>query len=518
MPKATTDQAVATARAQEYAIAQTADFAGQLAAYAPNLAAALPRHVSVERFKRVLITAVSLNPDLLYANRRTLFTSAVKCAADGLVPDGREAALVTYNTEVKQRDPVTKLDTKIRIDAVQYLPMIFGIRKRMRNSGDVLSATAEVIYKNDKFRYSLGDNPFIEHEPPELGTDRGPPIGAYARIVLKSGEVLRDVMSVKEIEAAKSQARGADKSLMWTKFWWEAWKKTVLKRCAKTAPQSPDLEFLEHVDEEPLDELEHQVDPTALDRLPGPGGQMVNGEAIENQADPGAAAEETEEQTFAVVDADGQVFDFDKPQNAAAALDMVFRAAAGRGSKHLDGIRETNAATLQALREHGLTEAVDKLESYQALDPGSGSGPVLENATGAPPVSETPGGTVAAAESDQPNHGPAHAGAAASGSKYEITGQSGVTAVESDLVPERESKMIVPPAPNGKPEWRAYAVGLFLPKLRQQKTTADLAYFLADNDENLKKARAVLAPPTIADINEAIEQQWAAIDKAERKA
>src|SRR5690349_12093399 len=63
----------------------------------PNLALALPKHIPVERFKRVILTALNLNPDLVGADRRSLFNAAQKAAQDGLVPDGREGALVIFN-------------------------------------------------------------------------------------------------------------------------------------------------------------------------------------------------------------------------------------------------------------------------------------------------------------------------------------------------------------------------------------------------------------------------------------
>jgi recombination protein RecT len=39
---------------------------------------ALPKHMPVERFMRVVLTAVNGNPDLLNADRQSLFESAMK--------------------------------------------------------------------------------------------------------------------------------------------------------------------------------------------------------------------------------------------------------------------------------------------------------------------------------------------------------------------------------------------------------------------------------------------------------
>jgi phage RecT family recombinase len=202
--------------------------------YAPNLVPVLPPDISLEMFKRVLITAMNAQPDLVLADRRSLFVAVQKCAGDGLLPDGREAALVVFNTKVKNK----RTGATQYIKKVEYIPMIFGIRKRMRNSGEVLSATAEVIFAKDKFAYRLGDEASIEHIPAVLGNDRGKQIGAYAIIKLRNGEVLREVMSIADIERVRAISRSKD-GPAWVNWYEEMARKSVLKRCAKGAPVSP---------------------------------------------------------------------------------------------------------------------------------------------------------------------------------------------------------------------------------------------------------------------------------------
>lgn len=213
-------------------------------AYAPNFAAVLPPNVSVAHFKRMVVLAISTNPDLWKADRRTLFNACVKCASDGLLPDGREAALVVYRTKIKDRQGQERY-----IDAAQYLPMVAGIRKRMRNSGDVISATAEVVYKNDHFRYRKGDDGGIEHEPAPLEAEPGQPIGAYAIIRLANGETIREVMRLHEIERVRSFSRAKD-GPAWKNWWTEMARKSALRRASKAVPQSALLERLLVRDEE----------------------------------------------------------------------------------------------------------------------------------------------------------------------------------------------------------------------------------------------------------------------------
>lgn len=210
------------------------NFETEFTAYADrHIATALPAHMPLSRFKRVVLTAVSLSPDLLNAERRSLFTACAKCAADGLVPDNREAALVVFNTKTKDGGWEKR---------VQYLPMIQGILKRARNTGELSSVSAQVVYENDDFDYVLGDEEQMTHKPPKLGMDRGKPIGAYAVAKLKDGTIQREIMGFAEIEKARAVSRAKDApSGPWVQWWSEQARKTVARRLFKWLPNSADL-------------------------------------------------------------------------------------------------------------------------------------------------------------------------------------------------------------------------------------------------------------------------------------
>lgn len=209
------------------------NFEIELAEYEPQIAAVLPDHIKPDHFRRTVITAVNLNPDLVRADRRSLFTSCVQAAQDGLYPDGKEAALVIFNTKVKRGG------AEEWIQKVQYMPMVKGIRKLMRNTGEVDSAVAHVVHERDHFDYELGDDEKIEHKP-AIG-DRGRPIAAYAIIKLANGEIIREVMDVAEIERVRAVSKAAQKG-PWVSWWGEMARKTVLRRAAKSAPTSAEVD------------------------------------------------------------------------------------------------------------------------------------------------------------------------------------------------------------------------------------------------------------------------------------
>lgn len=191
---------------------------------ATQFQAALPAHIPVERFARVVMTAIQNNGDLLACSRRSLFNAAMKAAQDGLLPDGREGAMVPYKGEVT------------------WMPMVGGIRKKARNSGEIATWDVHAVFANDAFEYELGDNPFIRHKP--ALANRGELIAVYSVATLKTGEKSRDVMSVEDVEKIRSKSRAPNGPWKDPIFYPEMAKKTVARRHSKVLPMSSDLDDL----------------------------------------------------------------------------------------------------------------------------------------------------------------------------------------------------------------------------------------------------------------------------------
>jgi len=196
--------------------------------------AALPPQIPVDKFIRTTMTAIQMQPDLLETDRRTLLGSCMKAAQDGLLCDGREAALVIFRTK---EGPKT-----------QYMPMVGGILKKIRNSGELASISANVVYDKDHFEYELGDYEAIKHKP-FLGAERGKAIAVYAIARTKDGAIYREVMSVAEVEKVRMTSRAKD-SGPWVQWWDEMARKTVIRRIAKRLPSSADVDAVFESDNE----------------------------------------------------------------------------------------------------------------------------------------------------------------------------------------------------------------------------------------------------------------------------
>lgn len=210
-----------------------------------EFANALPSQIPAAKFLRTTMTAIQMQPDLLNADRRSLLAACMKAAQDGLLLDGREAALVIFRGKSGPQ--------------VQYMPMIGGLLKKLRNSGQLASISAHVAYDGDEFRYELGDEERIVHRP-NMSGPRGKPIAAYAIARTKDGSVFREVMSFDEVEEVRAVSRARD-SGPWVAWWGQMARKTVTRRLAKWLPSSADIDQLLQHDNETSDLAPQVADP-----------------------------------------------------------------------------------------------------------------------------------------------------------------------------------------------------------------------------------------------------------------
>lgn len=181
-----------------------------------KIAVAIGSEREANRFTRIAVTAVQQNPDIVKAkDRGSILLSLSRCAQDGLLPDGTEAALVR------------------RGEKVTYQPMVAGLRKIATNYG--FRMFANCVYENDFFEYELGFEPKLTHIPAKLGTPRGEMIGAYAVAEHGSHGRFLEVMNRDEIDHIK-KASVSGASGPWANHYTEMARKTAVKRLFKQLP------------------------------------------------------------------------------------------------------------------------------------------------------------------------------------------------------------------------------------------------------------------------------------------
>lgn len=200
-----------------------------------QLAMALPKQFSAERFIRVAMTQLATNPKLQECTIESVTNCLLRCAQYGIEPDGRRAHLIPFN-----RECTLILDYK-------------GIAELVRRSGDVSYIHADVVRENDDFDYIFGSGAFLKHKPAIKA--RGDIICTYSFVKLKDGCEDFDVMSLEDINAIRNKSK-AKSSGPWVDHFAEMAKKTVFRRHSKWLPLSPESKGAIEDDDEPLTEQE----------------------------------------------------------------------------------------------------------------------------------------------------------------------------------------------------------------------------------------------------------------------
>jgi len=185
---------------------------------APKIAALLPPDVSPDKFRTVALAAIRAKPDLMHkCDQQSLFNAILNAAQDGLMPDGREGAIVP------------------RKGKAVWQPMTLGILKRVKSSGSVATLAANVVYDGEPFEVLLGDEDRIVHRRDMAKVQRGHEVAVYAIATLKDGSKEREVMTWDQVQDVRQSSAVPD-SEPWTKWADEMGRKTVIRRLAKRLP------------------------------------------------------------------------------------------------------------------------------------------------------------------------------------------------------------------------------------------------------------------------------------------
>jgi recombination protein RecT len=200
-----------------------------------QLAAALPKHLTPDRFIRVLLTATMRTPLLLECTQESLFKGVFDCAAMGLEVDGRRAHLIPFKNNEK------------RCVEAQLIIDYKGLVELAMRAGGVSSIHADVVCENDEFTEETGQ---VVHKI-DRRKPRGKPYAAYCKITFKDGGSKTEVMGAEDIEKIRQRSK-AKNAGPWVSDPGEMWKKTVARRALKWVPLSPEIR--EHIekDDEPV--------------------------------------------------------------------------------------------------------------------------------------------------------------------------------------------------------------------------------------------------------------------------
>lgn len=190
---------------------------------------ALPSVITPERFTRMVLSALSVNPKLAVCTPKSFLGAMMSAAQLGLEPNTPlgQAYLIPYRNH--------------GTDEVQFQIGYKGLIDLAYRSGEVELVQAHIVYANDTFECEYGLEPKLVHKPAD--SDRGEPIKVYAMFKTKSGGYGFEVMSMDDVRRHAEKYSQAYKTGFspWKTNFEEMAKKTCLKKVLKYAPLKSDF-------------------------------------------------------------------------------------------------------------------------------------------------------------------------------------------------------------------------------------------------------------------------------------
>lgn len=200
--------------------------------------AALPSHLTPERFVRVALTAMMRTPKLAQCTQASLFKALLDLSSLGIEPDGRRAHLIPYENR-----KTNTVEAQLIIDYK-------GLIELAKRSGEVKSWRAELVCEKDEFRW---ENGVVFHTVNWLAP-RGKALAVYSHIRNMSDIDDYEIMTFDQVEGIRKRSRAGNNG-PWVTDFEEMAKKTVMRRHSKRLTLSP--EFLDAIekDQDKIEEI-----------------------------------------------------------------------------------------------------------------------------------------------------------------------------------------------------------------------------------------------------------------------
>lgn len=192
-----------------------------------EIAKALPAVITPERFTRMVLSAISVNPKLAECTPKSFLGAMMTAAQLGVEPNTAlgQAYLIPFRNH--------------GVMECQFQLGYKGLIDLAYRSGDVSIIQAHVVYENDEFTYELGLDPTLKHIP--ATSNRGNAIAYYAMFKTKDGGYGFEVMSIDDVRTHAQRYSKSFNNGPWQANFDEMAKKTVLKRVLKYAPLKSDF-------------------------------------------------------------------------------------------------------------------------------------------------------------------------------------------------------------------------------------------------------------------------------------
>jgi recombination protein RecT len=205
-------------------------FRARLIARRPELNSALAGSgVSPDRFIRAAVTAAQTTPELISdVTFQSFWNACLKACRDGLLPDGRQGAIVPYKKQAV------------------WIPMYRGLLDRFEQSGEYKWITANQ-HREDDIAWDIWIDEHGQHFLHRPGPGFGKVIDTYAAAITKSGAFFISVVNEPDMNHIRSVSRAKSDDAPWHQWEDQMKLKTALRRLCKLLPMPQPLdELMQH--------------------------------------------------------------------------------------------------------------------------------------------------------------------------------------------------------------------------------------------------------------------------------
>lgn len=211
---------------------QAGGLSGLIQAMMPEIARAMPKHLTPDRMARVLLTALRVTPKLAECDKASFMASVMASAQLGLEPNSPlgQAYLIPYGKTCQ---------------------LIIGYQGQIElalRSGRVTSIKAVVVRKGDTFEFEQGLVDKLVHRP--LADDSAEITHVYAVAKIRDGEPIFTVLSRPQIDARRKRgASGRGVKTPWDTDFESMAQKTAVRALFKWLPKSAEMATALHVED-----------------------------------------------------------------------------------------------------------------------------------------------------------------------------------------------------------------------------------------------------------------------------
>lgn len=195
---------------------------------------ALPRHMSGDRFTRIVLTQIRKTPQLATCTPASFFGALLTASALGLEPGvGGECYLVPYR------------DKKADTTECELIVGYQGVAKLFWQHPLAARLDTGYVCERDQFDWSKGLVRRLDHIP--ATGDRGKVTHYYAIVELSTGAQQFDVFTADQIRILRRGKVGSSGDIPDPEHWME--RKIALKQVLKLMPKAVELAQVMAVDE-----------------------------------------------------------------------------------------------------------------------------------------------------------------------------------------------------------------------------------------------------------------------------